>query len=601
MQVNFSGNLLEEAKRLQRDGDHGRAAGLCRSIIQADPQNFEAFYLLGFLHGQSHEFEEAQYFFGEASMRNPASAEPFFMRGYALQQLARDEEAISSFGRALAINPYLAEALLNRAASLFRLRRYEEAAGDYETLLTFEPDFPFVRGNLLFSRLHCCAWRGFEEQQAAIKAGIAAGKRVIAPFDSKALDLSAEEELVCAKLWVADQYPAPPRSPRKGSQTHRRIRLAYVSGDFHAHALATLMVGVFENHDRTRFETIALSLGPDDGSPLRARLNRAFDRFIDVRGKSDAEIAEIMQEIETDIAVDLMGFTEGCRPGIFAHRPASVQANYLGYPGTMGADFMDYLIADEIVAPMRQHRHYTESVVTLPDSFMPADSARPIGSRVFTRAEMGLPANGFVFCCFNASYKITPPMFDSWMRLLENVEGSVLWLGQANGSAQRNLRLEAEVRGIAGNRLVFAPYLPSAADHLARLKLADLFLDTLPYNAHATAADALWAGLPVLTCMGERFAGRVAASLLRAVGLAELITDSLDGYEAKARELARDPAALDAIKATLQRNRATHSLFDTAGFTRNLEKAYVTMWERRLRGLPPQSFAVSEAGGDQPA
>jgi predicted O-linked N-acetylglucosamine transferase (SPINDLY family) len=308
-----------------------------------------------------------------------------------------------------------------------------------------------------------------------------------------------------------------------------------------------------------------------------------------------------MQEIETDIAVDLMGFTEGCRPGIFAHRPAPVQVNYLGFPGTMGADFMDYLIADEIVVPTHQHRHYTENVVTLPDSFMPMDSTRPIGSRVFTRTELGLPADGFVFCSFNASYKITPPMFDSWMRLLENVEGSVLWLGQANDAARRNLRLEAEARGIAGNRLVFASYLPSAADHLARLKLADLFLDTLPYNAHATAADALWAGLPVLTCLGERFAGRVAASLLHAVGLAELVTDSLDAYEAKARQLARDPAALGAIKATLQRNRASHGLFDTIRFTRNLERAYLTIWERRQRGLPAQSFAVSEATADHPA
>jgi predicted O-linked N-acetylglucosamine transferase (SPINDLY family) len=599
--VNSAGNLIEEARRLQRDGDSGRAAALCRSIIQADPQNFDAFYLLGFLHGQNYEFDEAQYFFGEASKRNPSSPDAFFMRGFALQRLARDEEAISAFGQALAVNPHLAEALLNRAASLFRLRRYQEAARDYENLLALEPDFPYARGNLLFSRLHSCDWRGFAEQQAAIKAGLAAGERVIAPFDSKVLDLSAEEELSCAKLWVADQYKTTARLALGGPQTHRRIRLAYVSADFHAHALATLMVGVFEKHDRTRFETIAISLGPNDGSSMRTRLNRAFDRFTDVRGKSDAKIVEAMQEMEIDIAVDLMGFTQGCRPAIFAHRPAPVQANYLGFPGTMGADFMDYLIADEIVVPMDQHRHYAESVVTLPGSFMPADSTRPIGSRLFTRAELGLPSNGFVFTCFNASYKITPPVFASWMRLLETVEGSVLWLGQANDSARRNLESEAESRGIAGNRLVFASYLPSALDHLARLKLADLFLDTLPYNAHATAADALWVGLPVLTCMGNRFAGRVAASLLHAAGLAELVTDSLAAYEAKARELARDPAALNAIKTRLQRNRATHSLFDTPRFTRNLEKAYLTMWDRWQRGLPPQSFAVGELAADHPA
>ena len=593
-------DLLEEAKRLQRDGDHGRAAVLCRAALQSDPQNFEALYLLGFLHGQAGKFEDAQYFFGEACLRNPESAEAFFMRGHALQKLARDEEAIACFGSALTEKPHLTEALLNRAASLFRVRRYDEAARDYEALLALEPDFPFAQGNLLFSRLHSCDWRGFEQQQSAIAEGLAAGRRVVAPFDSKVLALTASDELACAKLWAADQ--CPPISGYEGRpQTHRRIRLAYVSADFHTHALATLMVGVFEKHDRTRFETVAISLGPDDGSPMRARLRRAFDRFIDVGGKSDTEIAATIRDLETDIAVDLMGFTEGCRPQIFAHRPAPLQANYLGFPGTMGADFMDYLIADETVAPKSEHRHFAEKIVTLPGSFMPADSTRPIGSRAFTRAELDLPDDGFVFCCFNASYKIAPPIFDIWMRLLAGIEGSVLWLGQAGDAARRNLQSEAEARGIAGNRLVFASYLPSAADHLARLKLADLFLDTLPYNAHATAVDALWAGLPVLTCMGNRFAGRVAASLLQALGLTELITHSPERYEDKARELARDRDALHAIRTRLHRNRASSSLFDTTRFTRNLEQTYLSMWDRRQRGLPPQSFAVVEAAADHPA
>ena len=266
---------------------------------------------------------------------------------------------------------------------------------------------------------------------------------------------------------------------------------------------------------------------------MRTRLNRAFDRFIDVRGKSDAEIAALMQEMETDIAVDLMGFTEGCRPGIFAHRPAPVQANYLGFPGTMGADFMDYLIADEIVAPESQHRHYAEKIVTLPGSFMPADSSACHRLARFHARGIGPAGKWLRLLLLQRELQDHAADVRFWMRLLESVEGSVLWLGQANDSARRNLKLEAEARGIAGNRLVFASYLPSAADHLARLKLADLFLDTLPYNAHATAADALWVGLPVLTCMGERFAGRVAASLLHAVGLPELVTDSLGGLRSQ--------------------------------------------------------------------
>lgn len=591
--------MLEEALRLHRGGDHARAAELYKSVLCADPQNYDALYFLGFLCGQNRRFDEAQHFVGQAIKLNP-TADAFLMRGFALQQLDRHEEAVACFNQALALNPLFKEALLDRASSLFRLRRYEDAAADYECLLALDPDFPFARGNLLFSRLHCCDWRSFDEERGAIAAGLAAGKRVIAPFDAKVLALSLEEELRCARIWVADQCPQTAPLWQGELHAHERIRLAYISGDFHAHAAATLTAGLFERHDRRRFETIAISFGPDDGSAMRATLMRGFDRFFDVRAKSDAEIAALMREMEVDIAVDMMGFTEGCRPGILAARAAPLQVSYLGFPGTMGADTIDYVIADRTVIPEEQQASYAEKVIYLPDSFMPADCARAIATRAFTRAELGLPEKGFVFCCFNASYKIAPTMFDIWMRLLLNTGGSVLWLADTNETAKRNLKREAEARGVAGKRLVFAPRLDSAADHLARLKAADLFLDTLPYNAHATANDALWAGLPLLTCMGEGFAGRVAASLLHAIGVPESIAESPEAYERAALELARDAGALSALRAKLERNRKTHPLFDTALYTRHLEAAYVALWERHRRGLLPDGITVDRAASGLP-
>jgi protein O-GlcNAc transferase len=288
----------------------------------------------------------------------------------------------------------------------------------------------------------------------------------------------------------------------------------------------------------------------------------------------------------------LTGFTDGCRPGILARRPAPVQVNFLGFPGTMGADHLDYLIADAVTVPQSDYRYYAERIVTLPDTFMPADSTRQISTPLYTRTEEGLPEEGFIFCCFNAGYKIAPAMFDIWMRLLSHVEESVLWLGRINPGAHGNLKREAEARGITAERLIFAEYRQSAADHLARLRLADLFLDTLPYNAHATASDALWAGLPVLSCRGTGFAGRVGASLLHALGVPELVAESLQDYEALALNFARDPKALLVLKAKIAGNRLTHPLFDTARFTRNLESAYTMMVERQRCGLSPAGITV---------
>jgi predicted O-linked N-acetylglucosamine transferase (SPINDLY family) len=588
---------LAEAWRLHRAGEHDRAERLYRDILRTDPSNYEALHRLAFLNGQCGRWEQAQELMARAIALNPYAADALFLRGAALQQLHRHEDAVSCFDRALALNPSLAEARLNRAASLYRLRRYEEAGEDYSRLLQIDPDYPFARGNRLFCRLQCCDWRSFEEEGAAIETALRAGKRVITSFDAKALFLTAEDELMCARIWAADQHRGalPPLSLRPRSQ-NSIIRVAYVSADFRAGPVATLMAGVFERHDRERFETVGVSLAPDDGSATRARLKQAFRRFIDASAMSDADTAAKLRDMEIDIAVDLMGFTEGARPEIFRHRPAPIQVNYLGFPGTIGADWLDYLIAEDVIVPEEHRRFHAEHIVYLPHSYVTRDTSRKVSAVTVARAEErageSLPQNGLVFACFNNTYKINPRMFDIWMRLLRAVDGSVLWLPQSNRAAMHNLAREAAERNISPDRLVFASFRPSLEQHLARLALADLFLDTLPYNAHTTCSDALWAGVPLLTCLGATFAGRVAASLLYSLDLPELVTDTLAGYERMALKLARDADALGRMREKLQRNRATHSLFDEEGFTRDLERAYLIMWECHQRGEPPASFRV---------
>jgi protein O-GlcNAc transferase len=386
---------------------------------------------------------------------------------------------------------------------------------------------------------------------------------------------------------------------RAGKAPHDKIRIAYLCADFRSHVTAYQLAELFELHDRSRFEVIGVSFSRDDGSEIRARLIKAFDQFIDVYTISDREVAGLLHEREVDIAVDLMGHTLDARLPIFAYRPAPVQVTYLAYASTTGATFMHYIIGDGMVLPADHQSFYSERIVRLPECFLANDTQRAIASRVPERREAGLPEQGFVFCCFNNTVKLQPMMFDIWMRLLQAVEGSVLWLSLRYPEAQGNLRREAQARGVDPDRLVFAQRVPEIADHLARHRLADLFLDTLPYNAHATASDALWAGLPVLTCCGKTFGARVAASLLQAVGLPELVTESLAEYEALGLRLARDPELLGGLRHRLEQNRRSHPLFDTQRLCRHLEDAYATMWEIAQSGQAPRSFDVPARGRER--
>lgn len=580
------GYTLSSLKRLNE------ALADCDRTIALKPDFAEAYYNRGnALHGLN-RLHEALASYDYAIDLNPNFADAFCNRGNVLKDLNRMEEALASQDRAITLNPDNANAYANRGNVLQSLNRYDEALKSYDTAIAIKPDLPYVEGSWLHSKMHCCNWDDISATFSKISSGVNLGEKTSTPFFFLAIPSSAALQQRCASTYIRDKYPASSTPLWLGERySHSRIRIGYFSSDFRNHAMSYLIAEMIERYDRTRFEIIAFSFSPPSDTPIRLRLEKAFDRFLDVGTLSDHEIATLAKQLEIDIAIDLNGFTANSRTAIFAMRPAPIQVNHLGYPGTMGADYIDYIIADQTVIPVEHSQHYTERIVYLPDTYWFNDSTKVISDRLFSRPELRLPDNAFVFCCFNNSYKITPDLFDIWMRLLHKVEGSVLWLLEGNATASRNLRLEAEKRGISPERLVFAPRM-ELADHLARHRQADLFLDTFYYNAHTTTSDALWAGMPVLTCLGETFAGRVAGSLLKAVGLSELITRSHDEYEALAIELASNVLRLSEIKNKLAANRLTHPLFDTARFTHHIEEAYKKMHARYQAGLPPEHINV---------
>ncbi len=541
---------------------------------------------------------EALVSYARALQINPEYAEAASGTGNVLRDLGQEADALASYERALQLDPDCIEALAHRARIVLHMGRPEEAGELLERLFAaapdIAPDYNYALGMMLHARLMCCDWRDYDSLTDALRKGVNDGKRVTLPSLFISSSESAQAQLQCARMFVADNWGTPIAPLWNGERySHDKIRLAYVSADFRQHPVSFLMAGLYESHDPEQFQTIAISLRPEEDTPIGRRVRAAFTTFVDATSQSDREVATLMRELEIDIAVDLTGYTYGCRPGIFAHRPAPVQVNYLGYAGTTAAAYVDYILADSEVIPPTDHGSYTEKVVYLPDCFQPNDSKRDIAQRIPTRAEAGLPENGFVFCCFNAHFKIAPRMFDLWMRLLRQTEGSVLWLSAGRETAVRNLRREAANRGVAPERLVFARTLPAMEDHLARYRLADLFLDTLPFNAHTTASDALWAGVPVLTCCGEAYPGRVAASLLKSIGLPELVTSSLEDYEALALKLGSTPTLTAELRAQLGLRRDTSSLFDTDRFRRDIESAYRQMWERVQRGAAAESFSVT--------
>lgn len=535
--------------------------------------------------------DEAQVALDRALAIDPGLVRAWLARGNLLRSLAQFERAFAAYDQALALDPGLYEAYLARAEALIDLGRHRDALAAYDRALAVNPAAPYLAGLRLYAKMWICDWNGFETECADLLAAVRAGAPACEPLVLLGLSSAAADQLTCGIAYSRQLAASPPAIAPAAPSPHERIRVAYVSGDFRDHPVAFLTAGMFEHHDRDRFETFAISLSPFRSGAMHERLTSAFTRFVDVSARSDAEIVALMRDLGIDIAVDLAGYTRGSRPGILAGRAAPVQVSYLGFPGTMGAPFIDYIIADAIVVPPELRDRYAEQVVCLPDTFQVNDARRPDPANTPTRAAMGLPPTGFVFCAFHSSYKLNPAMFDIWMRLLRQVDGSVLWLVADDRALEDNLRREAQARGVAPERLVFARRL-AYADHLARQRLADLFLDALPFNGGTTTSDALWMGLPVLTRPGEAFASRMSASLLAAVGLPELVVQSVEDYEALALRLARESALLGDLKARLARQRTTHPLFDTARITRHVEAAYVEMWQRRQRGEPPAHFSV---------
>jgi predicted O-linked N-acetylglucosamine transferase (SPINDLY family) len=561
------------------------------------PDYAEAWSNLGIALKELKRYDEAIAHYDKALSLKPDYAEAWSNKGNVLNELKRYDEAIAHYDKALSLKPDYAEAWSNKGYTLHELKRFNEAITHYDKALSLKPDIDWMSGDLLHTKMKICSWSGLAESLEEISKKVAANEKVVDPLALLALSDDALLHKKCSEIYIQSRYPFNPSlEPIPKRPQSQKIRVGYFSADFHNHATGYLMAELFELHNKGHFELIGFSFGPIANDEMRQRLEKSFDQFIEIGRKSDVEVARLSRDLNIDIAVDLKGFTRDARTGIFAHRAAPIQVNYLGYPGTMGADYIDYIIADKILISPKLQSCYSEKVIYLPNSYQVNDSKRLISDRKFTRQELGLPLNGFIFCCFNNNYKILPATFEGWMRILKAVEGSILWLFQDNSWAAENLKKEAEKQGITPNRLVFAECLP-LPEHLARHHQADLFLDTFPYNAHTTTSDALWTGLPVLTLMGCSFASRVAASLLNAVGLPELITSTQEEYEALAIDLALSPNKLADIKLKLAKNRLTAPLFDTPLFTKNLESAYIKMYERYHANLESAHILIDSQLG----
>lgn len=577
---------------LKRDKDAIASFG---RAIEFKPDFPEAHNNLGTALNSLNRWTEAASCFQRAIKFNPKFAEAYINLGGVLINLNRNEDAAKVLRQGLGIQNTSAAAYNSLGVALINLKRFDEAVASFERAVEIDPDYHLAVSQCALGRRRICDWSSFSQTRKELTKSINGNRSSISPFVFLSFSGNPEDQLRCARLYAESKgYSVAHRVVLKASPDEERIRIAYLSADFREHATAYLAAELFERHDRERFEIFGISFGRNDKSPIRDRLSRSFDEFLDVRSIGDRAVAELIASRKIHIAVDLKGYTVEARTEIFCHRPAPIHVNYLGYPGTMGTELFDYIVVDPFVVPPDQQPFFSEQLVHLPECYQVNDTKRKIAGMTCTRKQAGLPKTGFVFCSFNATYKITPEIFDIWMRLLKGVPGSVLWLFEDNKYATRNLRKEAAARGIEPDRLVFAPRM-KLADHLARHRLADLFLDTLPYNAHTTASDALWTGLPVLTCPGHGFAARVAGSLLRAIGLPEMVTGNLKEYEALALRLAANPDQLDKIRRKLTRNSDAIPLFDCARFCGHLESAYETMFDTWRAGKNPAPIKVPPA------
>ena len=592
LKPNFLEAMLNVASSLAAIKEYALALAMFDKLLDLAPSYFLAWSNKGSTLQELKRYDDALACYEKALTLKPDFAEAWSKKGYVFWLLRKYDDAFDCNLKALELMPEFPPFWHNLGTNFLSLKLYVDALKAYDKVLSLDPDFPYAAGTRLYTKMMIVDWDNLKEDLSACKQKIEQGKIAGMPFNLLGLSTSEAMNQQIAKIHIQNKYPENSSLGPIEKTQNEKIKLGYFSADFKTHAVAMLIADLIETHDRDHFEVIGFSYGEEKaGDLMRERLIHAFDQFIDITSKSDAEAALFSRNLGIDIAIDLSGHTGDCRTGIFSFRAAPVQVNYLGYPGTMGAAYIDYIIADKTIIPKESEQFYSEKIVYLPHSYQPNDTKKLVSKKKFTLTELGLPEGGFIFCCFNNNFKITPDTLDSWARILQEVNGSILWLLEDSPTAANNLQKQLAIRGVDASRLIFAPRV-TPEDHLARHTFADLFLDTLPYNAHTTASDALWMSLPVITLLGETFAGRVAASLLEAIDLPELITNSRSEYEALAIELARNPNKLNAIKNKLSKHRLTTHLFNTKAYAKDIEKAYEIMYGLQQADLPPQSFQV---------
>jgi predicted O-linked N-acetylglucosamine transferase (SPINDLY family) len=617
---------FDQAINFFENGNLNESKKLCLEILKDEPKNFDILHLLGIISFQLKDYKKSSELISEAIKINPKDAETYNNMGIALKELNQFDIAHNNFCNAIKLKPDYAEAHYNCGVILkeleqeenaiksfklatkfkknyaeayhslgnifFERKKFNEALQNFYQSYKINPKLNYLLSSIIYTKHRICEWNSFDKDLLDLENVILNEKNKINPFLTLSFYESPQLQKTSAEIFVKNEYDVQTNQNYKfHNQTKKKIRIAYYSADFRNHPMSYLLANLYELHDKNKFEIIGISFGPDKDDEMRKRVSSAFDEFYDVRLKTEDEIVKFSRELKIDIAIDLMCFTKYHKFGIFVKRCAPIQVNYLGYPGTSGTNYLDYIIADKILIPKESQKYYSEKIAYLPDTYQANDSTKKISDKIFTREELGLPKDGFVFCCFNNNYKITPQVFDIWMRLLKRIENSVLWILSENINISKNLKKEATIRGVDFNRIVFAERI-KMNEHLARQKVADLFIDTFPYTGHTTASDALWVGLPVLTRIGKSFASRVSTSLLNAIGLSALVTNSEKEYEDFAIELATNSPKLKEIKNKLKNNKNTKPLFNTQVFARNIEKAYSLMYERYLKKLPIKNIEI---------
>lgn len=571
------------------EGHHQNALANIDTALKFNPDIAQAWLVRAAIFCELRNYQLGLSSCDRALAIKPEYAEAWDLKGLGLRDLGHYDEALKCFDRAIDYQSDFAQAWSNKGSTLNELKRYEEAGEAFDRALTLNPEFEFLEGHYLNSRLLIGNWQNLNEAIENLCNKVRAGKKVTDPFALLSMVDDPGLHLKAAEIWASNNRNLDGHLESISKVKNSKIKVAYFSGDLRQnHPVSALIIGLFEAHNRDQFELYAFSHSvPQAGDMVRERLKNCFDQFIDTTDMSDIEVAKLARSIGVDIAVDLSGYTHNNRLKIFSYRVAPIQVSYLGYAGTSGEKFIDYLIADRTVIPPESMKYFSEKIAYLPNAYIVDDPKRQISAQVISREDQGLPEGAFIFCCFNNSYKITPDIIRSWSRILKAVDKSVLWLSGNNKIFQHNLILEFAKYQIDASRIIFANRVNLPEDHLARLQLADLFLDTVPYNAHTTAVDALRVGLPLLTYMGRAFAGRVAASLLTAINIPELIAANQDEYESMAVDLAKNPEKLMAIRERLCANRSTTPLFNSEEFARGMEKLYQKMYERYQADLMP--------------